>query len=1448
MQQHYLFWRFSMNRTRALVAMCLLIISSAYEGYSQPIIGITQFNSNVGSIGFNQSTPFSTNIEGWTLTVRGATTAGMSNFIGVVNMFSNGTITSFDFASNDGSELQLDNFVVRFNDASMSGQSYIVTGYRDGSITGATTSAIVSLGALTTIDVSSSPDFDNIDEFRVSFTGSPSGGISLDEITISPASPSNTPPTAASFTAANGPFQGLAYTFATADFGYMDSDGDPLSSIRIPTVPASGTLYVDANGNDMLDGGEGLTNGSIVSVADLDAGNLQYFTNVVANTTFTFDVNDGTDFSTTTYTATLNITSIPDVVINLGSASLAEADPNEVLTATLSNAYGADVTVNLGFSGTAILGTDYTVTGTLITIPAGTTNASIAIDPIDDLLDEDDETVIIDIVTVTNGNESGIQQETLTITDNDAEPTVALSLGGSPLAENGGVATVTATLSAASGKDVTVNYAFTGTAINAVDYSTSASSIMIPAGNTSGDITITGINDVLDEDDETVVVDITSVTNASEFGGFQQATAFITDDDGPPTVTLAVSGSPISENGGLATITASLSRLSGKDVTINLGFGGSAFGSGVDYSVSSTSITIPAGFPTGDITITGTNDLIDEDDETVIVDITSVINATESGVQQVTAIINDDELLPDVTLALSGSPIAENGGVATITATLSAVSGRDININLSFSGTATGGGVDYTASGNTIFIPAGSFSGTINITGVDDLDDETDETVIVDLASVTNGNEVGTQQVTVVITDDEDLLVPNITTTSPQVVCSADDVTINLDGSEVGVTYEILVNGAGSGVTTVGTGAPIGITITAGNFGNNDVLTVKADNGISTALVNGSITIDINNPAVQNITTPDPLVVCSVDDVTIDLDGSELGVTYEILVNGATSGFTAAGTGAPISLTITDGNFGDGDVLTVEGDNGQCQTIMNGSVTINFNVPAIQNITTTDPLVVCSVDDVTIDLDGSEVGVTYEVLVNGAASGFTEAGTGTPLSITLTTGNYGDGDVLTIQVDNGQCTAIMNGSVTIFFDDPAIQNITSASPQVVSNMDDVTIDLDGSEIGATYEVLVNGIGSSFSAAGTGAAISLTITSGNFADGDVLTVQATSSISSCLVLMNGNVIIDINDGAPVTCEGNVTLTTQAEVDAFDCNILVGRLTINGSDITDLTPLQSLTRVDFGVFIVNNPNLTSLAGLEHLESIQNTLLISNNPGLTDLSGLSGLSGSIGRIEITNNASLTSVAGIPNVSRINNRLRIAGNQSLTSLQGFQSLTWSNIVIIENSNAITSLQGFEGLDIVRFVVISNNATLSSIDELAALDVNNAFLLLVDINNNPLLSQCCILDGLVGLPNLDLQVSGNDTGCESVADITLTCAASMAQATLFPNPLTNSSRIDLQVAEDYNQAQVIVSDMVNGVVLTRDFNQGQVYLDRSEFQKGIYFCQVIVDGEPVQMIRMLVE
>ena len=153
---------------------------------------------------------------------------------------------------------------------------------------------------------------------------------------------------------------------------------------------------------------------------------------------------------------------------------------------------------------------------------------------------------------------------------------MTLSSAGSPIAENGGTATISATLSAISGLPVTVNLVYSGAAVNITDYTRTSSSIVIPAGVlTANDVTLTGVDDAINEGAENIVVEIDTVTNGTE-SGVQTQSVTITDDDAAPTVTLSSVGSPIAENGGTATISATLSAISGLPVTVNLVYSGAA--------------------------------------------------------------------------------------------------------------------------------------------------------------------------------------------------------------------------------------------------------------------------------------------------------------------------------------------------------------------------------------------------------------------------------------------------------------------------------------------------------------------------------------------------------------------------------------------------------------------------------------------------------------------------------------------------------------------------------------------------------------------------------------------------------------------------------------------------------------------------------------------------------
>ena len=180
------------------------------------------------------------------------------------------------------------------------------------------------------------------------------------------------------------------------------------------------------------------------------------------------------------------------------SARGAGATPVTV-TAALNGgtrAAATPVTVTVG-SGTATADTDFeAVTGFTITIPANSAShtGSFVLIPTQDTVDEPDETVEVNGTTAIP--DFAVTDARVEIADDDAAPTVTLSLSDTSIGEAGGIATVTASLDHASSEPttVTVNVAPDSPATSS-DYSLSANRVLTIAADattSTGTVTIAG--------------------------------------------------------------------------------------------------------------------------------------------------------------------------------------------------------------------------------------------------------------------------------------------------------------------------------------------------------------------------------------------------------------------------------------------------------------------------------------------------------------------------------------------------------------------------------------------------------------------------------------------------------------------------------------------------------------------------------------------------------------------------------------------------------------------------------------------------------------------------------------------------------------------------------------------------------------------------------------------
>ena len=426
----------------------------------------------------------------------------------------------------------------------------------------------------------------------------------------------------------------------------------------------------------------------------------------------------------------------PTVAFTTASQSGQEDVGTLTVTAELSAVSDTDVTVPFTATGTATDGSDYTITTSPITIAAGQTSADIVITVTDDSDDEQTETVILTLDTPTGADLGTSTVHTATIEDND-DPTVSLDSGFQTVAEDAGAVTVTASLSAASDTDVTVPFTVTGTATDGSDFTISSSPITIAAGQTSADITISVIDDSEDEPDESVVISLETPTGAT-LGTTSVHTLTITDNDDPvpPTVTVST-GQTVAEDAGTVSVIATLSAVSDSDVTVPFSVTGTAT-DGSDFTIDSSPLTIAAGQTTATISVSVTDDSVDEPDETVVVTLGTPTGATlgSNAEHTVTITDNDEPPLPTVTLDAASQDANEDAGNVAITATLSEVSDSDVLVPFVFTGTATDGS-DFTISASPLTIAAGQTSATVTISIIDDTEDEPDETVTVALATPT---------------------------------------------------------------------------------------------------------------------------------------------------------------------------------------------------------------------------------------------------------------------------------------------------------------------------------------------------------------------------------------------------------------------------------------------------------------------------------------------------------------------------------------------------------------------------------------------------------------------------------------------------------------------------------------------------------------------------------------
>lgn len=249
--------------------------------------------------------------------------------------------------------------------------------------------------------------------------------------------------------------------------------------------------------------------------------------------------------------------SIADVMMAEGSVGTTNFNFIVTLATAVTNTVTVPFTVT---PGTATTPADYSVvTASPLTFTPGTTMQTITVAVVGDTLFEGNETFTVTLgaatnAMVTDGTALG------TIQDDEAAPAITIN---DVTVTEGNAATIpanfTVSLSAPSGLPTTITFTVTDVTANAgTDYvQVTASPLIIPAGMTTGTITVNVNGDVTAEPNETFNVNLTSATNGMIADALGVGT--ITNDDGAD-VSIVKTGPAAGFTGNATTYTITVSN------------------------------------------------------------------------------------------------------------------------------------------------------------------------------------------------------------------------------------------------------------------------------------------------------------------------------------------------------------------------------------------------------------------------------------------------------------------------------------------------------------------------------------------------------------------------------------------------------------------------------------------------------------------------------------------------------------------------------------------------------------------------------------------------------------------------------------------------------------------------------------------------------------------------
>ncbi len=432
------------------------------------------------------------------------------------------------------------------------------------------------------------------------------------------------------------------------------------------------------------------------------------------------------------------------IQFKLARSSISETSAVAKLTVTRTGGSVGTVSARYTASGnTAAEGEDFTVVSGTVTFGPGQTNKLVAVPIQNDTIDESNETFEVHLSALTGGASRGsIDEQTVTILDNDIAGTVAFRSASFSVNENASNAVVQVSRTGGKASGVSVDYTTAAGTATGDDAVAVSGTIAFGAGETNKTFLVPILQDLLAEGNEAFTVHLSNVTGGGRLGILSNATVNLVDDES--SISLSSAAYSRSESNSSVSIVLVRSGSLTTPVSVSLAtIEGTALERS-DFVGTNVVVNFPANTASKTILIPIVKDFVVEPNEDFIVSISNPQGGTQLGTTTSASVtlVNDD-FPGTVAFSATSYTIAE-GGVGSVIVRRTGGLAEGVTVQFATTTGTAVAGTDYTSVASTLTFAGGEASKTVKITTKIDVTPESTETVGLLLSNVTGGAVLGT--------------------------------------------------------------------------------------------------------------------------------------------------------------------------------------------------------------------------------------------------------------------------------------------------------------------------------------------------------------------------------------------------------------------------------------------------------------------------------------------------------------------------------------------------------------------------------------------------------------------------------------------------------------------------------------------------------------------------------